>query len=587
MDSADDRCGVLRADLAIAAVLVGVVVAVFGRSVGFGFVNLDDTDYVTANPWVLQGLTAESVRWAFTAFHSGHWHPLTWLSLMLDTTLFGPGPAARHAVNVALHALNAVLAYAFLVRATGSRGRSAVVAALFALHPLRVESVAWITERKDVLSGAFFFLTLLAWTAWVRPGRRVDEGRRVQLGDPGGGTPGGGAPGAAAVRYGLVLLAFALGLLAKPMLVTLPALLLLLDVWPFARWRRDSVLRLVAEKLPLFALVLASSLVTLASQGAAGATASADVVPLAARLAGAAWGYLAYLGKTLWPVELAAFYPLRPVPAPEALSAAAVVFAATAFFVWRGRRVPAAAVGWAWFVGMLVPVIGLVHVGGQAYADRFTYLPHTGLFVALVWTLADVLPRRAARPAAAAALASCAAVSFWQVGHWRDSVTLFTRALAVTEGNFMAHNNLGVVLAEQGRIDEAAAHYASAVAANPAWPEARSNYGNVFAWRGDYAAAREQYEAALRVRPGFAMARNNLATTYAVEGDFERAAEHYRLAVEADPGYADARFALADALERLGRIDEALAEYRRTLAQRPGWEAVQARLAALEAREGR
>lgn len=569
-----------RADLGVAAALVAAVVAVFGRSVGFGFVNLDDTDYVTANPWVLQGLTAESIRWAFTAFHSGHWHPLTWLSLMLDTTLFGPGPAARHAVNVALHALNAVLAYAFLVRATGSRGRSALVAALFALHPLRVESVVWITERKDVLSGTFFFLTLLAWTAWVRPGRRVGDGRRVHL-----GAPGGSAPGAAALRYGLVLLAFALGLLAKPMLVTLPALLLLLDVWPFARWRRESVLRLVAEKLPLFALALASSLVTLASQGAAGATASADVVPLASRLAGAAWGYLAYLGKTLWPVELAVFYPLRPVPATEAVPAAAVMLAATAFFVWRTRRTPAAAVGWAWFVGMLVPVIGLVHVGGQAYADRFTYLPHLGLFVALVWTLADVLPRRAALPAAAVATAAFAAVSAWQVGHWRDSVTLFTRALAVTDGNFMAHNNLGVVLAEQGRIDEAAAHYASAVAANPAWPEARSNYGNVFAWRGDYAAAREQYEAALRVRPGFAVARNNLATTYAVEGDFERAAEHYRLAVEADPGYADARFALADALERLGRTDEALAEYRRTLAQRPGWEAVQARLAALATRQ--
>jgi tetratricopeptide (TPR) repeat protein len=559
--SADDRRGATRADFAIAAALIVAVVALFGRSVQFGFVNLDDTDYVTANPWVLQGLTADSIRWAFTAFHSGHWHPLTWLSLMLDTTLFGPGPAARHAVNVGLHALNAALAWAVLVRATGSRGRSAVVAALFALHPLRVESVVWITERKDVLSGLFFLLTLLAWIGWVRRPSRL--------------------------RYAAVAGAFALGLLAKPMLVTLPAVLLLLDIWPLDRWRRERAIRLVAEKLPLFALALASSLVTLASQGAAGATESTDVVPLLARLSGAAWGYLAYLGKTMWPIELAVFYPIRAVSAAEAAAAAIVLLLATGFFAWRGRRTPAAAVGWAWFVGMLVPVIGLVHVGGQAYADRFTYLPHLGLFVAIVWTIADALPRTLATAAAAVGLVCLAAVSVWQVGHWRDSVTLFTRALAVTEGNFMAHNNLGVVLAEQGRIDEAAAHYASAVAANPTWPEARSNYGNVFAWRGDFAAARVQYEAALQVRPDFAVARNNLATTYAVEGDFARAAEHYRLAVEADPGYADARFALADALERLGRTEEALAEYRRTLAQRPGWEAVLARLTALEARQGK
>jgi len=561
LPSAAERCGVTRADLAIAAALIAAVVAVFGRSVGFDFVNLDDSDYVTANPWVLQGLTADSVRWAFTAFHSGHWHPLTWLSLMLDTTLFGPGPAARHGVNVALHAVNAVLAYAVLVWATGRRARSALVAALFALHPLRVESVVWITERKDVLSGLFFLLTLTVWIGWVR---------RPSL-----------------LRYAAVAGAFALGLLAKPMLVTLPALLLLLDVWPLDRWRRESAVRLVVEKLPLFGLALASSLVTLASQGAAAATESTDVVPMLARLSGAAWGWLAYLGKTVWPIELAVFYPLRPVPVAEGVAAACGLLLATGVVAWRGRCVPAVAVGWAWFLGMLVPVIGLVHVGGQAYADRFTYLPHLGLFVAIVWAVADALPRRLATGLAAGWLAFLAAVCGWQVGHWRDSVTLFTRALAVTDGNFMAHNNLGVVLASQGRADEAAAHYASAVAANPTWPEARSNYGNVFAWRGDYAAARVQYEAALQVRPDFAVARNNLATTWAHEGNFARAAEHYRLAVEADPGYADARFALADALERLGRTDEALAEYRRTLAQQPAWESVRVRLAALEARQER
>lgn len=557
----NSRDGPRRVDLAIVAALIVAVVAVFGRSIGFDFVNFDDGDYVTQNAHVLEGLTAESLWWAITAFHSGHWHPLTWMSLMLDTTLFGPGPGARHAVNVALHAANAALLYAILVVATGRRGRSAVVAALFALHPLRVESVAWISERKDVLSGFFFLLTL---GAWVRYGRAPSFG-----------------------RYACVLVAFAAGLLAKPMLVTVPAVLLLIDVWPLCRWQHNSHGRLIAEKMPLAALAAASAFVTLASQAAAGAMESAEIVPLTRRFVTAANGYWAYLGKTLWPVDLAVFYPSRPSPFVPGLAAGLGFLALTSLLLYAGRRRHAIAVGWLWFAGMLVPVIGIVHVGGQAYADRFTYLPHVGLFLAMVWIVADTVAERSRKIALSlVAVAAFACLSAWQVGHWRNTITLFTRALDVTEGNYMAHNNLGVALADQGRLDEASMHYAEAVRANPTWPEALTNYGNVFAWRGDWAGARAQYERALQIRPDMVVAENNLATTYSREGNFARAAEHYRRALTIDPDYGDARFALADALERLGQFEEALAQYRRTLEQQPDRQEVRARLSALERSTG-
>jgi len=558
---------------AIAAALAGAVLVVFGRAATFDFLNLDDDVYVTANPWVRGGLTPGSVRWAFTAFHSGHWHPLTWLSLMLDVELFGVRPGPMHAVNVLLHALATALLFAVLRAATGATGRSAAVAALFGLHPLRLESVAWVTERKDVLSALFWILAMGAYVRYAR---------RPRLG-----------------RYAAVVAVLGLGLLAKPMLVTLPVVLLLLDVWPLGRVRGSapavphrfataSLPALVVEKLPLLALAAAMSVVAAAAQRAAGATVSLEGLPVPARLANASWAYVVYLRKTLWPLDLAIFYPLAPVPPARAVLAAAALGAATLAALRCGRRAPYVAVGWLWWLVALLPVIGLVQIGGQAYADRFTYLPHVGLFLLAVWGAADLAAARGVAPhlraaAAGGVVAVLAAATLAQIGHWRDSVTVFRRALAVTTGNYLAHNNLGVARAERGHAAAAARHYAEAVRLNPTWPEARNNLGNAFAARGAYARARAEFEAALAVRPDFPVALNNLATAYAYEGDFARAIPPYERAVALDPGYFDARFALADALERTGRRAEAAAHYRVLLAARPGWTEGARRLARLDA----
>lgn len=547
---------------------LGLVVAVvFARTAGFAFLNLDDDQYVTANPYVSGGLSWASVRWAFTAFHSGHWHPLTWLSLAADATLFGPVPGPMHLVNVALHALTTVLLYAVLYAATGARGPSALVAALFGLHPLRVESVAWVTERKDVLSACCWVLTMGAYVRYVR-------------------RPAAG-------RYGAVVLALALGLLAKPMLVTLPVVLLLLDWWPLGRFapsrvtsRRASLPGLVVEKLPLLVLAAVASAVTAASQRAAGATVSLGIVPLDQRLANAALAYVRYLGMTFWPVDLAVFYPLVPVSLLGGAAAAGVLLVLTALALGVARRHPYVTVGWLWFVITLAPVIGIVQIGGQALADRFTYLPHIGLFLALVFGGAALVRARrwSARVATAlvgTALAATTVLTWRQLGHWRDDESLLRHALAVTADNYLAHNNLGVALAARGRHDEAAEHYAQAVRINPTWPEARNNLGNAWAARGDYGRARAQFEEALRVRPDFAVALNNLGTALAREGRFADAIAPYTRAVVIEPDYFDARFALADTLARLGRTAEAIVHYEILLRARPDWTEGHTRLTRL------
>lgn len=564
-----------RQRLAVIAVLVVAVLGVYAPVRDYPFVQLDDNEYVFENPFVRSGLSRANVEWAFTAFHSGHWHPLTWISLMTDCHWSGADPGALHAVNVALHAAGAALLFVWLHLATGSLWRSALVAGLFALHPLRVESVAWISARKDVLSGVFVMLTALAWVRYAR---------RETL-----------------ARYLAVVVAFALGLLAKPTLAVLPAVLLLLDVWPLGRGRipftpaaRPSArppARLLAEKVPLVALAALTLSQTWASQQAAGAVAG-EHLSLATRFGHAAWNYALYLGRTFWPLELAVFYPLQPVPALQAWLAAALLAGLT-FAAWRLReRAPYVLVGWLWFAGTLLPVSGVIQFGGQSMADRYTYIPHIGLLAALVWGAADLarsrrIPRAASAVAAALVVAALAARSSGQLGYWRDSAALFERAIAVAPGNYMAHNNLGVVLEARGQRDAAAAHYAAAVRFNPTWPEARNNLGISYAWRGDYAGARRHFAEALRVRPGFARAHNNMATAFARDGDLDAAIAHYTRAVELDAAYVDAHYALADALERRGRGAEAVRHYRRVLELAPSMQPAAARLEALRAAGGR
>jgi hypothetical protein len=418
----------------LALALALAVAAVFGRSVGFEFLSLDDGVYVTDNEEVRAGLTVESVKWAFTTFRGGPWHPLTWLSHMLDVELFGLDPAGHHATNVAIHALTTALLFLALRALTGGLWSSAFAAALFALHPLRAESVAWVAERKDVIAGLGFVAALLAYASYAQRG--------------------------GALRISGVAAAMAFGLMGKPSVVTLPFVLLLLDVWPLRRvdpleapfpWRRLGAL--AAEKLPLFALAALASALSVVTQGAGGGVASSAEAPLAARLANMLLAYAAYLRKTLWPVDLAVFYPYpTEFPWLRVGAAAALVAGVSALALAQLRRRPWLAVGWFWFLGVLVPMIGLVQVGGQALADRYSYLPAIGLSLiaaAAASELAERGPRARAAVVAGCALAvaASAAAAWRQVGTWRDNPTLYGHAVAVTEDNVVAATNLAWVRA--------------------------------------------------------------------------------------------------------------------------------------------
>jgi tetratricopeptide (TPR) repeat protein len=504
----------------VALLLIGATLALYARTASFPFIEYDDPGYVRDNPHLAQGLTSEAVRWAFTsAGYQYNWHPLTWLSHALDVRFFGLDAGKHHLVNALLHALNAALLFLALRALTGRAWPSALTAALFALHPLRVESVAWIAQRKDVLAGTFFCLTLLAYARHAR------------------------APSAG--RMASVALALAAGLMAKPTLVTLPCLLLLLDVWPLGRWRTSGEPRprtLVLEKLPLFALSLASSVLTLLAQGAGGALRVSIALP--ERLANAALGYLAYVRQAFWPAGLAVLYPhpaLAEPPRSQLLAGAGavLVLALLTWGTWRERsRRPWLLVGWCWFLGLLVPMIGLVQVGNQAHADRYAYLALTGLELACAWSVAEFLGARTARVAPVlVALLALALVSARQLGFWRDSEALFGRALAVTEENFVAHNQLGLALGEKD-LDQALAHFEAAAALRPGFFEAELNTGKARYRKGEVAAARGAFERAVVARPQEGEAHLLLALVLAREQDFERADAELARALECAPALA-------------------------------------------------
>lgn len=445
-----------RLPVLLAAALALLILLAFLPVLGNGFVNLDDGHYVTRNFWVRKGLTRGGLAWIWTANVANNWHPLTVLSHMLDCQIFGLVPAGHHLTSLFLHLANVLLLFEVLRRMTGAVWRSAAVAALFGVHPLHVESVAWVAERKDVLSAFFWILAMGAYARYAL---------RPSLG-----------------RYLLVALAMALGLMAKPMVVTLPFVLLLLDVWPLGRLRFEPgwgrrLARLAVEKLPLLGLSAAASLVTLQYQTTS--LVDLEVVPWKLRLANAAVSYAAYLGKLLLPRNLAVFYPLPlEIPAWKAAGAAALIAVLTALAVWRARKAPWLLVGWLWFLGTLVPVIGLVQVGRQAMADRYTYLPSIGLFLAACWGLAELAGDRAGRRAVLAAasvmaILALAAATRAQVRHWSDSVALFQHALEVTEDNYVAHIGLAKALATERDWAGAAEHYRAALALRPGLREVR------------------------------------------------------------------------------------------------------------------
>jgi Flp pilus assembly protein TadD len=540
-----------------AAVLIGLlvaVVAVYGRTAGFGFTEIDDPAYVSENPAVLGGLSGSGVAWAFTTTREANWHPLTWLSLMADASIGGPRPRVFHVTNVVLHALCAVLLFTLFERMTGAVWRSALVAALFAVHPIHVESVAWVAERKDVLSTAFGLLALLAWLAFVR-------------------RP-------AAVRAFLALSLYAASLMAKPMLVSLPLLMLLLDVWPLARTENRK--RLVVEKLPWLALAAASCVVTFLVQTRGGAARSLTHYPLSGRAANALASYVAYLAKALWPQRLAAFYPYDygGVLTWEVAGSALVLAAVTWACVRLRRRAPYLLVGWLWYLISLVPVIGLVQVGAQAMADRYTYVPLIGPFVMLAWGAGDVVARagrerqRSSRIIAAGVagtvLAALAVVAARQAATWRDSVALYTHALSVTEGNAVAHGGLATALFHRGEIDRAVAECRAALRIAPDMGDVQSNLIRGLIAQGNIDEAEARTREALASRPGDARVHVNAGLVAMIRGSLDAAAAAFDRALQLDPNDQDAHLNMGAILLRTGKRDEAVAHFVEAVRLRPG-----------------
>jgi tetratricopeptide (TPR) repeat protein len=522
----------------------------------YQFVNADDDEYVTANSQVQRGLTRESLWWALIAFHSHNWHPLTWMSLQLDWQLYGRKPLGFHVTNVLLHTANTVLLFLVLGTLTGAFGRSAVVAAFFAVHPLHVESVAWVAERKDVLSALFWMLTLWAYAAYaVRPGWG---------------------------RYLLTLTQFALGLMAKPMLVTLPCVLLLLDYWPLRRLDKGqggirpllvSGLRLIGEKLPFFALAVACSVLTLQAQEDIMQTL--DFLPMSYRLANVPVAYLTYIGKTFWPLHLTLYYPHpgASLSLGVALAAAGLLLVLTALTLWQARRRPYLAVGWLWYLGTLVPVIGVVQVGRQALADRYTYIPLIGLFLLLVWGTYDLLGRRplalrAAVVASAGLMAACLLLTWWQLPTWRNDVALWHHAMTVIPSG-IAHQGMAKAFEKQGKIDQARREYLEAVRCDPN-PLAYNNVGVFLARHGWLDEALDHFAQALALFPDYAKGHFNMGHILLEQGKLDEAQRHLAEAVRLDPDLVSSHYYLGLALERQGKFREAEVELTQALRGNPG-----------------
>lgn len=567
-----------RRALWISLALIVLNVVVYASVWRHDFVSFDDPQYVTENVHVKAGLTWSGVRWAFTTGEAGNWHPLAWISHMLDVQVFGVHAGAHHVTNLVLHIANSLLLFGLLWRMTGALGRSAFVGAMFALHPIHVESVAWISERKDVLSTLFWFLGVWAYTDYVRVRTWT--------------------------RYALVFVFLALGLMSKPMLVTFPFALLLLDYWPF---ERPLGRRLILEKIPLFVLVAASSVVTFAAQSRGGAVSALAALPLTSRLANAIVAYVGYIEKILWPTRLAVLYPYSREFGWRLGLAVVVLIGITAFAI-AARRHRYVLVGWLWYLGTLVPVIGLVQVGVQSMADRYTYVPSIGLFMIVAWGVPDLVgnfrPRRVVMLAAAAtAIVVCAITAHIQVQYWRDSLTLWEHAAQVSpsdphvetalgsvlseKGNIAqaealftdalqrepqfaeAHNKLGVALADQGRLAEAVPHYEAALRSKPSLAEARYNLGNALAAEGKPSEAIVQYHEALRLRPDDAATHNGLGSALDDEGHLDDAIAEYLQAIRLNSQFADAHNNLGAARAKQGKNDEAILEFLEALKINP------------------
>jgi len=573
----------------------------FGRIVGNDFINFDDDRLITENVNVKSGFNAESIKWALTNARLEYWHPLTWLSIMLDWSLFGANASGHHLVSLLFHIGAVLFLFLFLNKATKQLWPSAFVAALFALHPLRVESVAWAAERKDVLSMFFGMATIYAYVYYVETHQKS--------------------------KYFVCLFLFALSLMSKPTLVTLPCVLLLLDYWPLARWQKpltpvnipvaaDKIIgkkkskqlksesfvegkiakpvqndlkligNLLWEKVPFFFLALVFSVMLIWQLRADKYMVSVQHYPFSQRLMNAIVSYASYLGKTFWPVDLAVFYPYEHYfQMWQVLGAASVLLVISVAVFYLVKKAPFLAIGWCWYLGTLFPVIGLMSTGDQAMADRYTYFPSIGISLMLTWGILYLLPKENLRKIitipAAIILAALTFLTWQQCGYWKNSNSIFSHALLSTKDNYLAHTNFGVTLAAEGKKEEAITHYREAIKIDPDNDRAYYNFGVTLAAEGKKEEAIAHYREAIRINPDMYMAHANLGNALAAQGKYSEAIAHYLAVIKINPNNYETHFNLANSLEKQGRVEEAIASYREVLRINPDHSSAHINLGAI------
>ncbi|WP_027723420.1 tetratricopeptide repeat protein [Maridesulfovibrio zosterae] len=515
--------------LLAAMMLSALILIVYGQCGTFELVSYDDTSYVTNNARVMQGISAENISWAFGSFQSSNYHPLTMISHMLDTTLFGNSAGARHLVNIFLHLINVLLLFFFLLKATSTQDEENLipaffVAALFAIHPVHVESVAWISERKDVLSTFFWLAAMHSWFDWAKHKKMSS--------------------------YALTFFFTGMGILAKPMVVTLPAALILLDIWPLNRIditknKFAQLAKLTAEKLPLFCLSVFSAVLTVMAQKGGGAMQSMESFPFSLRVSNALVSWIAYLRELLAPVNLAVFYPYpHEIPIWKPVTAFIFILAVSGICLRYIKKFPFAAVGWFWYLGTLVPVIGLVQVGDQCMADRYAYIPFIGLYIAIIYSASfavkkGYIPAKTLIAAGAAIVAILTAVAYTQTSYWENSETLYPRALAVTKNNHHMHYNYGNLMERKKELNKAAEHYKAAFKADPSHYKAMTNLAIILSRRGEDVSAMNLYNQALKINPDYATAYANRGICYHKQGKYDFAIADYRKALELEPNHVN------------------------------------------------